>query len=136
MQATLSITGSLEELKGLFLSIDLPDDEPSDEVDVLKFLGLLTDNGRLAAADLSRVSAEGLDLDRETWQSNVMIPDPAFFNGVLGAIGRAWAKVSRQPNPFASQGVDDQGRHLHQIKDRQLARQIYGIMTERFNYLD
>ena len=138
MQATLTITGSIDELAELLPAItatSTASERRSGEVDVLRFLGMLTDTGRLAVVDLARTSVEGSANDREMWAGNIDVDDPDTFNGILGAIGRAWARVTDQPNPFVSHGLDEEGRHLHEIKDRKLARELYGIMAERFEHL-
>ena len=137
MQATLTITGSIDELAELLPAItaaSTANERRSGKVDVLRFLGMLTDTGRLAVVDLASASIGGYENDRETWARNIDVEDPDTFNGILGAIGRAWARVSDQPNPFVSPGLDEDGRHLHEIKDRKLAKELYGIMTERFEH--
>ena len=138
MQATLTITGTIDELAELLPAITATstiNERRSGEVDVLRFLGMLTDTGRLAVVDLARTSVDGYENTRGIWADNIDVEDPDTFNGILGAIGRAWARVTDQPNPFVSHGLDEDGRHLHEIKDRKLAKELYGIMTERFEHL-
>ena len=138
MQATLTITGSIDELAELLPAItaaSAANERRSGEVDVLRFLGMLTDTGRLAVAELAIASVDSSVSTRDMWAKNIEVEDPDTFNGILGAIGRAWARVSDQPNPFVSHGLDEEGRHLHEIKDRKLAKELAGIMRERFEHL-
>ena len=92
----------------------------------------LTDMGRLAVLDIAKSSVGGYVNTREIWGQNISVEDPDQFNGILGAIGRAWARTTDQPNPFVSQGLDEEGHHLHDIKNRKLAKLLEGILEEDF----
>ena len=71
-------------------------------------------------------------LTREEWQSATGLRrgtiEDQEFNGVLGSIGRAWAKVSRKPNPFVSQGQDINKNHIHVIQDSELVYELYELL--------
>ena len=137
---TVTMSGTMEELAGVWPAIqkaltesDVATIESSSKVDVLRFLGLLTDSGRRALGRLAIHAVDGHTLTRREWQESTTVEDSDEFNGVLGGIGRAWAKVSTMPNPFASLGTDDQGEHFHGIRDRELADELWRIITDRYS---
>ena len=139
VSVSINVSGTFEELSDVFDAIAVALSRPEEgisattsKVDVLTFIGLLTDVGRKALGGLAIHAVEGETLTRREWQDATLVEDPDEFNGVLGGIGRAWAKVSTGPNPFASLGTDDQGEHIHSIRDRELAGELWRVITDRY----
>lgn len=137
---TLTLSGTVEEIGKAWPAIqaslsgsDVAITQGSPDIDVLRFLGLLTDSGRKALGGLAIHAVEGETLTRSEWQEATLIEDPDEFNGVLGGIGRAWAKVSVLPNPFSSLGVTETGEHFHGVRDRELADELWRIITDRYS---
>jgi hypothetical protein len=140
VSVSINVTGTLEEVGEVFDAIRgaLPDSggvtlETSSKIDVLHFIGLLTDVGRRAIGSLAIHAVNGDILTRDDWQDATHVDEPDEFNGVLGGIGRAWARSSTLPNPFASLGTNDAGEHFHGIRDRELADELWRIITDRYS---
>ena len=140
ISVSINVTGTLEEVGGIVDAIRgaLPDSggvnlETSSKVDVLHFIGLLTDAGRNAIGKLAIHAVAGETLARDKWLEATQLHDPNEFNGVLGGIGRAWARSSSLPNPFASLGTNDSGEHFHGIRDRELADELWRVITDRYS---
>ena len=127
MDATLTLSGSFDEILAVakMLSGEVENaTEPKPAIDIVKFLSLLSDDGRRAVGSLALHSRAGYPIPRDQWQEDAVVEKADVFNGVLGSIGRAWAKVSSDPNPFLSRGQNSNKEHVHQITDRELAIQI------------
>ncbi len=137
---SINVTGTPDEVGKVFDAIQgaLPDtggvtSETTSMVDALHFIGLLTDAGRNAIGRLAIHAVEGETLTREEWFDSTELSDSDEFNGVLGGIGRAWARSSTLPNPFASLGTNDAGEHFHGIRDRELANELWRVITDRYS---
>ena len=140
VSVSINVTGTLEEVGEVFDAIRgaLPDSggvtvEMPSKVNVLHFIGLLTDAGRNAIGRLAIHAVEGKTLTREEWFDSTELSDSDEFNGVLGGIGRAWARTSSLPNPFASLGTNDAKEHFHGIRDRELADELWRVIKDRYS---
>ena len=145
MIVTLSLEGELDEIRGIIdliegSGISAATIEPPEELDVEAFVMELSPVGQNAVAilaaiqltDRSTVPIGERTITRGAWQLQCNIATKEEFNGVLGSIGRAWAKVSAEPNPFASQGWDlESDDHLHGLLDPQLMSELIRLLVRQ-----
>ena len=147
MIVTLSLEGELDEIReiidlieGADLSATTP--EPAEELDVEAFVTELSPVGQNAVAilaaiqvtDRSTVPINRRTITREDWQLQCNITTKEEFNGVLGSIGRAWAKVSAEPNPFASHGRNlERYDHVHGLAETKLISELIRLLVNPRN---
>ena len=88
----------------------------------------------IQATDRSTVPINQRMITREDWQLQCNITTKEEFNGVLGSIGRAWAKVSADPNPFASHGRNLQrDDHVHGLAETKLISELIRLLVNPRN---
>ncbi len=140
MKLTLTLDGSFSEIKRSIAAIEnsgvmLSDNDQPRSTDVGAFVQSLAWNGKKAVGQLVYVllnnqvdrPLEDRQITRQKWQEICGFGSEE-FNGVLGSVGRAWAKHSDEPNPFVSQGIDEDGNHAHGIQDGALLHDLFKLL--------
>jgi hypothetical protein len=141
MKFTLSAEGSINDIRQLIDAFEVAGIQNFDlnhdkKTDVEAFVQGLNWNGKKTVGQLvfvllnnqNDVALEDRHITRQQWQAVSGVGDDE-FNGVLGSIGRAWAKHSDEPNPFVSQGTDKDGNHVHGIQDGILLHDLFELVA-------
>ena len=144
MIVSLVLKGELDEIRRFVdlierSGISETNVRPAEKLDVGAFVRELSRVGRSTVANLAAIQAAGHSsipvkdrtITREVWRMQGNTESKEEFNGVLGSIGRAWAKVSDEPNPFASLGRDPRtDDHIHGIEDPELASSLIELLIQ------
>ncbi|WFG40708.1 hypothetical protein GKO48_14210 [Candidatus Lucifugimonas marina] len=140
MKLTLTLDGSLSEIKRAIVAlensnVDMSGNAQGRSTDLEAFVQELAFTGRKAVAQLvyvllknqTHIPLEDRQISREHWQ-DICESTREEFNGVLGSVGRSWAKHSDDANPFVSQGINEHGNHMHGIQDGELLHDLFKLL--------
>ncbi len=128
MQLTLTIHGTPAEIRAVLDAITLGHPADDDLTGLRAFIWDCTGPMLAAVNVVAYPSAGGQAIGRAGLQRDANLADEGELNGVMGSIGRAWAKHVGTANPFLGKQTSD--GTFYRI-DEALASTLIGLVAER-----
>ncbi len=133
MELTLTLHGSLDELRRVIELLDGVeegrDDRPAGDGALLRFVAIASPPMLATLRAVVDASAQEQAISRASLAEAAGLSGEPELNGVLGSIGRAWARAIGTENPFLG-ASDAEGGIVYRV-DQELADRLGLILTRR-----